>query len=205
MARRRACKLNRAGFSLQEVLVVVAIGLIVTAVALPSMSNAIANMKLRASMTSVSGLLQNTRSMAVKENTIKTACHYNRTAAPYSLVYFVRDATDCTSLTSTTSDVQVEMEAPITPSASPSGAGAPTAITNPQMGLTASPLTTDPSFNSRGLPCSYGGGSTCPTNNGFVQYYKDNRIAGSGGWAAISISPAGRIKRWFWNGSTWTD
>ena len=85
MARRRACKLNRAGFSLQEVLVVVAIGLIVTAVALPSMSNAIANMKLRASMTSVSGLLQNTRSMAVKENTIKTACQQ---ACPTGVISF---------------------------------------------------------------------------------------------------------------------
>jgi prepilin-type N-terminal cleavage/methylation domain-containing protein len=204
MARGSADKLNRAGFSLQEVLVVVAIGLVATAVALPTMSNAIANMKLRASMTSVSGLLQNTRAMAVKENKIKTACHYNSTIAPYSLVYFVRDATDCSGLTSTSTDIQIQMEAPITPSASPTGIGAPTAITNAQMGLSADPLTSDPSFNSRGLPCSYGGGS-CTTNNAFVQYYKDSRIGGSGGWAAISVSPAGRIKRWFWNGSTWTE
>jgi len=205
MAKGSAFQPNRAGFSLQEVLVVVAIGLIVTVAALPTMSNAIANMKLRASMTSVSGLLQNTRAMAVKENKIKTACHYNRTVEPFSLVYFVRDATDCSGLTSTSTDVQVEMEAPIAPSGSPTGTGAPTAITNAQMGLSSAPLTSDPSFNSRGLPCSYGGGSTCTTNNGFVQYYKDNRIAGAGGWAAISISPAGRIKRWFWNGSTWAD
>src|SRR5437867_10611022 len=59
MAKGSAFQLNRAGFSLQEVLVVVAIGLIITAAALATMSNAIANMKLRASMTSVSGLLQN--------------------------------------------------------------------------------------------------------------------------------------------------
>ena len=204
MARRSACKMNHAGFSLQEVLFVVGIGLIISTAALPSMSNAIANMKLRASMTTVSGLLQNTRAMAVKENKVKTACHYNRTIEPYSLVYFVRDATDCTALTSTTTDVQVEMEAPITPVSTPSGPGAPGAIDNTSLGLTASPLTTDPSFNSRGLPCAYAGGS-CTTNSGFIQYFKDNRIGGSGGWAAISVSPAGRIKRWFWNGATWTD
>jgi prepilin-type N-terminal cleavage/methylation domain-containing protein len=205
MARSNAGRATQAGFSLQEVLVVVAIGLIITAAALPSMSTAIANMKLRSSMTSVSGLLQNTRTMAVKENKTKTACHFNRTIPPYSLVYFVRDATDCTAVTVTTADVQVEMEAPITPYPSPTGTGAPSAITNGQMGLTTvTPLTSDPSFNSRGLPCTYSAG-TCTPNTAFVQYYKDNRIGGSGGWAAVSISPAGRIKRWFWNGASWIE
>jgi hypothetical protein len=42
-------------------------------------------------------------------------------------------------------------------------------------------------------------------STGFIEYFKDNRIGGSGGWAAISITPAGRIKRWFWSGSAWTD
>jgi prepilin-type N-terminal cleavage/methylation domain-containing protein len=205
MATRRAPRQNGLGFSLQEVMVVLAIGLIATAMALPAMSNAIANMKLRGSMTTVSGFLQNARAVAVKENKTKTACHYNQTVDPYPLVYFLRDATDCTSLTAATADVQVELEAPISPLSAPSGTGAPTPITNAQMGLTADPLTTDPSFNSRGLPCTYAGGSICTTNSGFIEYFKDNRFGASGGWAAISISPAGRIKRWFWNGATWTD
>ena len=204
MSRRIAGRQSPAGFSLLEVLVVLAIGLIVTAIGLPRMSNVIASMKLRASMTTVSGLLQNTRAVAVKENKTKTACHFNRTTTPYSLVYFIKDATACTSLTASTSDSQVEMEAPITPYTTPSGTGAPMAIENGLMGLTANPLTSDPSFNSRGLPCAFASGA-CTTNNGFVQYYKDDRISGSGAWAAISITPAGRIKRWFYNGSSWTD
>jgi prepilin-type N-terminal cleavage/methylation domain-containing protein len=193
-----------AGFTLQEVLVVIAIGLIVTLAAVPVMSNAIANMKLRSSMTSVSGLLQNTRAVAVQQNTTKIACHFSLTAAPFSLVYFVKSVTACTSATVLTSDPQVELEAPITPYATPTGTGAPPAIADSTLGLTVDPLTSDPSFNSRGIPCSYSGG-TCTTNNAFIQYFKDNRIAGSGGWAAISISPAGRIGRWFWNGSSWTN
>src|SRR2546425_7455365 len=88
-----------AGFSLQEVMVVIAISLIITALGAPVMSNAIANMKLRSSMTSVSGLLQNTRAIAVQQNTVKIACHFNRTAAPLSLVYFVKNATDCSTAT----------------------------------------------------------------------------------------------------------
>lgn len=200
-----AGKRGRAGFSLLEVLVVVAIGLIITAVGLPRMSNAIANMKLRSSMTTVSGLLQNTRMMAVQQNKTMTAKHYNLTTSPYSLIYYVKKATDASAIAK--SDTQVEMEAPITPSPLPSGAGAPTAITVATLGFT--PQAIDPSvptyasFNSEGLPCLYASGAC--TNYGFIEYFKDNRIGGSGGWAAISISPAGRVHRWFWSGTSWTD
>src|ERR1044071_5901166 len=142
-----------AGFSLQEVLVVIAIGLMITAIAGPIMSNAIADIKLRSSLTSVSGLLQNTRAVAVQQNKTKTACHFCRTTPPYSLVYFAKDATICTSSTTANStDPQVELEAPITPYPTPTGLGAPAAIDNPTLGLTSNPATTDPSFNSRGLP-----------------------------------------------------
>lgn len=188
------------GFSLLEVLVVIVIGLIVTATALPSLTTAIANARLRASMTSVSGLLQNTRMVAVQQNKTMTARNFNRTSQPYSLVYYVKPAADTTPIG--TSDSQIEMEAPITPLATPSGTGAPSQVSTGSLGFT--PQTGDPSFNSRGLPCAYSGG-TCTASVGFIKYFKDNRISGSGGWAAISISPAGRIKRWFWNGSSWTD
>lgn len=208
MPRASAEERHNAGFTLQEVLVVVAIGLVITVIALPGMSNAIANMKLRSSMTTVSGLLQNARAIAVQQNKTKTACHCSPGSCvnvPNSLVYYVKDGMVCdTSITPAESDTQVELQAPITPYASPAGTGSPTALDNStQLGVTSAPLTTDPSFNSRGIPCSYVSAGSCTTNNSFVQYYKDNRISGSGGWAAISISPAGRIKRWFWNGSTW--
>jgi len=86
----------------------------------------------------------------------------------------------------------------------PTGAGAPPTIDNSDLGLLSNPLTTDPTFNSRGLPCLYVNPGTCTTNNGFIQYFRDDRI-GSGAWAAISITPAGRFKRWFWNGSKWSE
>jgi|SRR2546426_537302 len=193
------------GFTLLEALVVVAIGLIVTTIGVPRMSNAIANQKLRASMTSISGLLQNTRMIAVQQNKTKTACHYTRTSVPNALFYFVKDATVCTSgMAPATTDPQVELEAPIVPLDEPTGTGAPPKIDNAVMGFSIDPLTTDPSFNSRGLPCAYAGG-TCTTNSPFIQYFRDDRVGVAGGWAAISITSAGRIKRWFWNGSTWTD
>ena len=201
-------KRDPSGFSLLEVLLVVAIGLILTAVGLPLMNNVIANMKLRASMTSVSGLLQNTRTTAVQQNKTMTAKHFNRTSPPYSLVYYLLDATRVTTDNSdfSTTETQVWMEAPITPYPTPTGVTAPVAISSSALNFT--PQSIDPtaplfaSFNSRGLPCVYSSG-IC-TNGGLIEYFKDNRIGGSGGWAAISVSPAGRIKRWFWSGTAWT-
>jgi prepilin-type N-terminal cleavage/methylation domain-containing protein len=207
MPRNSTVQRGPAGFSLLEVLLVVAVGLILTAVGLPLMNNVIANMKLRASMTSVSGLLQNTRTTAVQQNKTMTAKHFNRSTAPYSLVYYVLDATKAATDNSdfSTTETQVWMEAPITPYPVPTGVTAPAAIGSSTLSFT--PQSIDPtmqvyaSFNTRGLPCVYSGG-TC-TNGGLIEYFKDNRISGSGSWAAISFSPAGRIKRWFWNGTAW--
>ena len=93
-------------------------------------------------MTTASGVLQNTRAMAVQQNKTKTACHYNRSTAPYSLVYFVKDVTTCTSsMTASTTDIQVEMEAPITPYGAPTGTGAPAVIDDATLGMTSDPLT----------------------------------------------------------------
>ena len=188
---------RRSGFSLLEVLIVAGVAMVVTATAIPRMTTVIANAKLRGSMTSLSGLLQNTRMAAVQRNKTKTARFVGGTNT--RLMGYIKDAGDSSALTTT--DSQIEMEAPISKLTTPTGVGAPSVVSTTILGFT--PQTSDPSFNPLGLPCAYSGG-TC-TSGGFIYYFKDNRIADSGGWAAISISPAGRIKRWFWNGSAWTD
>src|SRR5215813_9355789 len=67
---RTADRPRNAGFSLLEVSLVVVIGLIITATGLPRLNNAIANLKLRSSMTTLSGLIQNGRMMAVQRNRV---------------------------------------------------------------------------------------------------------------------------------------
>ena len=57
---------NRSGFSLMETLIVLSVAMIIAVTAVPNITNAIANAKLRASMTSLSGLFQNTRMVAVQ-------------------------------------------------------------------------------------------------------------------------------------------
>src|SRR5881396_3874036 len=122
---RPRSRTKRSGFSLLAVLFGVAAITIILAVALPSMTNAIANVKVRGNMTSVSGLLQNTRILAVKLNRTMTARYFVRTTSPLGLVYYAKNATDSSPLAS--SDPQVELEAPITRYTTPTGANAPAA------------------------------------------------------------------------------
>jgi len=185
------------GFSILEVLITVAILLVISIIAIPNMTRVIANSRLRAGMTSMSGLFQNCRMLAVKQNKVLTA-HF--TTPSVAVVAFVKDATVAPTLTA--SDPQVTWSSPVVLVTSPSGPNAPSILlTSGVLGFT--PLNTEASFNTRGLPCSFSGGSC--SNSGFLYYFKDTSQTGDRGWAAISISPAGRIKRWAWSGAAWTD
>ena len=187
---------NQAGFSFLEALLVVAIGLVITIVAVPNMVTGISNLRLRSSMTSLAGVLQNCRVLAVKQNRHMTTRFDPR---PYGIVAYVKLATDSSG--PETGDSQVELEAPVSKVTAPSGLGAPPPVSTSNLGFT--PQTGNPSFTPTGLPCVYTPGS-CPSF-GFIYYFHDTRPQGRVGWAALSVSPAGRMKKWFWNGSAWTD
>jgi len=202
MVRKTQNTIHRqAGFSLLEVMTVAAISMVVTMTAVPNMMNGIGNMRLRSSMTSLSGVLQNCRMLAVKQNlTMTTHFVVDTFGSTQGVMAYVKQATDPNPLITT--DSQVQLEEPIMQVTAPSGPGAPTPV-DPVSQLGFTPLTSDASFNSTGLPCAYSSG-TCPIR-GFIYYFHDSRPAGQTGWAALSISPAGRLKKWYWNGSTWNN
>lgn len=193
MARRTG---SNRGFTLLESLIVASILVTVTAVAVPNVVVTLSNSRLRANLTSLSGVLQSTRMLAVKQNRTMTT---RMTAQLQGMTAYAKLASDGSNVV--VHDMQVEMEAPIVKVSTPSGAGAPSTLDTSVLGFT--PQIGDPSFNSRGLPCTYSGGNC--VNNGFAYYFHDSRPGRAPGWAAVSISPAGRIKKWFWNGSGWTD
>ena len=145
----------------------------------------------------MSGLLQACRMEAVKKNEALTT-HFDDDGE--TLMGWVKPVA-AAPLPISSRDLQAQWEAPVIKMPSPTGVGAPTTISTSVLGFT--PLTDDPSFNTRGLPC-YWNGTSC-VNSGFLYYFKDTSRQGSQGWAALSISPAGRIKKWFWTGSAWVD
>ena len=179
-----------------EILIVVLIGLIVTVIAMPSMVNVIATARVRGNISTLSGIFQNCRILAVKNNRTMTT-HFS--VASNGIMAYVKLATDTSSPART--DTQVELEAPVTRYTDPAANGGPAGITVTTLGFTAQ--TGDASFNSRGLPCAYASGSC--TNQGFIYYFKVTRRNNNDAWAAVSISPAGRIKKWFWDGTNWAD
>jgi Tfp pilus assembly protein FimT len=185
------------GFSMVEVLMVVAITMVLSTIAIANIAAVVSSTRVRAGISSVSGLLQNTRMLAVKNNRSMTARMVTLTRG--TLVGYVKNATDDSDLDA--DDTQVQWEAPVIKLSAPTGDNAPSALTATDLGYT--PETGDISFNSRGLPCAYSSG-IC-TNHGFRYYFKDTSRQGSKGWAALSVSPAGKIKKWFWNGSRWSE
>jgi prepilin-type N-terminal cleavage/methylation domain-containing protein len=186
------------GFSLLEMIIVMAIMMVVAALATPSIVDVVANMRLRAGMSSLSGLLQNARMTAVKTNRIKSVKFAVLANGPVACIKDVGVASGCGS-----GDPMVQLGAPVTKVGTPSGSGAPTALGSAALSFSPD-ATNPPSFNPNGLPCVYSASSpgSCPAT-GFVFYFTDVRPLGKNGWAAVTISPAGRVKTWYWNGTAW--
>jgi prepilin-type N-terminal cleavage/methylation domain-containing protein len=195
---------RQRGFSLLELIVVVSILMILAATAVPNLMNVVANMRLRGAASSLSGLVQECRIQAIKHNKPMTVLFVSVHASPYA---FVQEASSSNTALGTVNPLNgpiyavVQLGAPVIQVTTPTG-GSPTPLTSTTLGYTPLDLTDAtnlPSFNSRGVPCKYSGGSCA--NNGFVYYFTDIRRGAA--WTALTISPAGRIQRWFWYGDHW--
>src|SRR5438874_7738278 len=109
IAQKTGCKIHdEAGFTKTELLVTVLIALTLTTIALPNMANIVADTRLRATINTVSGILQDCRTIAVKNNRTMTT-HLG--TASERVVGYVKLATDTGDPVS--SDPQVELEARI--------------------------------------------------------------------------------------------
>jgi prepilin-type N-terminal cleavage/methylation domain-containing protein len=186
---------TQRGFTLVEVVMVAAITMVLSTIAIANISAVVSSARIHAGISSMSGLLQNTRMLAVKKNKTMTA-HVDAEGSG-ALVGYIKVASDTSAKTS--KDPQVEWESPVIRMSELDGPGAPDALTIDQLAFT--PQSGDISYNSRGLPCEYSGG-VC-TGAGFLYYFKDTSREGNKGWAALSISPAGKITKWFWNNTNW--
>jgi prepilin-type N-terminal cleavage/methylation domain-containing protein len=203
----QTCALS-AGFSLVELLVVVSVMLIVAAFALPTLTTTLDAYRVRSTLGSASNVAQMCRTQAVKQN-VSQRVHFVTTSN--RVVLFVTRWDDVTSvlkpvygdpLLSTQFWFPDHFSIP----GAPGGAGAPPLLTSLQMWGTNVVLTNvnvDAYFNARGMPCLPNAVTgVCDLTNGYVYYYR-YQGGGSTRWSATSISPAGRIQSWFWNGTSW--
>ena len=195
---------RQKGFSLIELLVVVAILMCVAAVATPNMIGIIATSRIRSSMGNLSGFIQNCRSTAVRFNTTKSVFNTQIQGGPFA---YIADPT-ATSISSAEAQLPIGRSALWISDLSTAGAEAPAELTS-ELAFQNSTLVADHStvsFNNRGLPCKYVSGTgACNTGTGFIWYFRFQPPFGQNRWAALSISPAGRIKSWYWSGTAWSN
>src|SRR6185436_9644065 len=94
----------RHGFSLIELLIVLGIILALIAIGVPSMATIISNARLSGGVTNLSGLLQNCRMIAIKENKVKST-HF--TVMSNGPVAYVKNAADTSELVKTDTQAQL--------------------------------------------------------------------------------------------------
>lgn len=207
---RVAAKRTDGGFTLVELLVVLAIMMVVAAMATPNMLTAVANYRLKSSASGLAGLLQQSRITAVRMN--------NRIALRWDTVnsrqrVYIDVPTGLPPAANGTYDAGEPMMV-FTKNVSLVTTGFP-GDASTGLGYTVQTLGSNPRFSPRGLPCvmltSGGSGtpSVCKTLDssgvavGFVLYMKSDNVFGSTGWAALTITPGGRIKSWMYQGNKW--
>ncbi len=174
--RHRTAPKGREGFSLIEMMIVVAVLMILAAVFSPLISNAVSGIKLRYSATDLSGLIQKARIEAARKNTFYSI---EQTTLSAGVVAYYVDLGKNNTFAS--GDPLVELGDQVTLDSSG--------------GL--------PKFNARGLPCLLSGG-TCPQipGQGFI-YFLSRNTALSTSWASVVVTPSGRVQVWSYDGTNW--
>lgn len=186
------------GFSLIELLIVVAIIMIVAAISVPRLLNTVSDINLRYAATNISGLLQSARMQSVRKNTFYTV--QGTTLPTGETGYYVHVLGGAYAV----GDPLLPLGSQIT-AYTGLGSGAPNESTfasgTSSNGLTFAPNAGPdaPSFNARGLPC-IGVPSTgaCPfvPGLGFVMFLSKSSALGNISWASIAITPSGHIQIW---------
>ena len=187
------------GFSMLELLIVISMGLVIAALAVPNVLTAVANMRLRSSASSIVGLIQDGRIRAVQRNRRMDLALVVQGARLLCVDENANAACDATERTIQFPNTVTRL------TAVPAGAGAPGVTVDATAGITNPQLASLPSFNPRGIPCFFNAGA-CPTNNAFVIYLSGAMPVGANtSWAAVTVTPAGRTRSWFWTGNAWTN
>jgi prepilin-type N-terminal cleavage/methylation domain-containing protein len=204
---------KQRGFSLLEIMAVLAIAMIVTAMSGMMMMNLRNQYRLRTSTVDLSALLQRARMQAVRDNR-----NYQVVIDPLAqpqrvFVDLNKDGLWTQGAPGVTGDPVIQMQNGVTVQLGTSGAGNPT-VPNLTLGFTPQAAGAVVGFTARGTPCYVNGGGVCSSWGppvagqanpvGFV-YYVQSTSGAATILAAISIAPSGRFQVWTYDRhtSTW--
>jgi|SRR4051794_38779585 prepilin-type N-terminal cleavage/methylation domain-containing protein len=206
---KRTNSAGSKGFSLIELIVVIAIILVVSAISLPNIMASMDTFRLRSAVSGLAGLLQETRILAVQKNAIYEARLGSLNGENVAFVDLNWDSTPQSTepLTAANANVNIDYTGP--------GTAFPEATLLGYTNAAASPNPFFIGFNQRGLPCVPSPATNRPTScstgavttstssrQGFLYYFRIDSTFGTK-WSVLSITPAGRIRVWTLSGSTW--
>jgi prepilin-type N-terminal cleavage/methylation domain-containing protein len=191
---RSATHKEDRGFSLLELLIVVAILVTLAAITVPRTLNAVNDISLRFTASNLSGLIQSARMEAVRKNANYSV--QSATLPTGENAYYINVKTPVTQYVA--GDPVLPLNSNITVQVGP-GSGAPneTTITCGST-CTFNPGTDKPGFNARGIPCNWQTTSSCPVipGTGFVMFLSKPALTGNIAWASIVITASGHIQIW---------
>jgi Tfp pilus assembly protein FimT len=201
---------SKAGFSLTELAVVVAIIMVVTGVSLPSIARTLDNAKLTAAAQQVASMYQAGRIRATQDNNYYVMPVFNN--AQGSGVCLDLDGNGACSAT----EPQAQMPSRVRLSNN----GIPLEPSSATLGFTttAGLKKTDNSvnygqqgtfepglaWNALGLPC-WRSSSTSPCSGpvAWIQYLQLPRSSGEVLYAAVTVSPTGNVRIWHYSAGSW--
>ena len=189
----------QAGFTLAEMLVVVTIVMVVGGLSIPSFSRTIDNMRLKGDAQKLASMFQDARIRAAQDNTA-----YEVLVSPPG----INPAQACIDLNgdgicgdgepTTTFSAQVTLSNVGVPvPLGPAQLNYPT--TDAEHSTMLSQLDTVApglAWNARGLPCQRTLASSPCIATGWIQQLQLQRPGGDTMYAAVTVSPTGRVKTW---------
>ncbi len=197
MGRKR--RLASAGFSLLEMVIVVAVLLVIAGLMVPNLMTTIANYRLRNAAVNVAGILQTSRMRAVHDNQFYAVRRTNWTGAKIAYVDLNGNGSyDNSPSAPDKPEPTIELPTSVT-----IVTGGGPAITSMSLGWTPQAQTNPPTFGSQGVPCVAVSGVCQRIYNGYLVGYIVYLTDARGAWAAVTVSPAARIKTWTWSGTAW--
>jgi prepilin-type N-terminal cleavage/methylation domain-containing protein len=189
----------QAGFTLAELLVVVTIILVVGGLSIPSLSRAIDNSRLKGATQKLAAVYQDARIRATQDNT-----SYEVLVSPSG----IKPAQVCIDLDGDgvcgSGDPATIFPAQVTLT----NLGIPLPLDSAQlmfpvantenssMHTVQDALAPGLAWNSRGLPCQRSSASSPCLASGWVQHMELQRSGSDVIYAAVTVTPTGRVKTW---------
>jgi type IV pilus assembly protein PilA len=198
----------KAGFTVVELLIVVAIVLIVAAIAVPNVLSFVHAAKLRGAGSDFSSLLQTARFRSVQDDRFYSSYII---AGPPRQAYV--DITGNGGTGWVVGDPLIAMTSEVTAVAAASAPNttnlqgqllpAGSTLTVKDGSTTGTPVI----FSPRGLPCTTQaatGGTVCDSAGGATAFWVFFQDTITTNWEAVTVSPAGRVQKWQYGGNAWT-